>query len=151
MGRALASAMVLIAVVCVMNSCSGGDNSPEGIVSKALTKLQEKDYVGYIDLIKFSETDAEKLQKQKAALLELAQRKFDKSLEKKQGLESWEVLSTDMAMAAKKRRISKWLRMKRATGCWMLESEASSLTSFSLAGKRIAKPSTGISLVRAWC
>ena len=96
MGRALASAMVLIAVVCVMNSCSGGDNSPEGIVSKALTKLQEKDYVGYIDLIKFSETDAEKLQKQKAALLELAQRKFDKSLEKKQGLESWEVLSTDM-------------------------------------------------------
>ena len=88
--------MVLIAVVCVMNSCSGGDNSPEGIVSKALTKLQEKDYVGYIDLIKFSETDAEKLQKQKAALLELAQRKFDKSLEKKQGLESWEVLSTDM-------------------------------------------------------
>lgn len=96
MGRALASAMVLIAVVCVMNSCSGGDNSPEGIVSKALTKLQEKDYVGYIDLIKFSETDAEKLQKQKAALLELAQRKFDKSMEKKQGLESWEVLSTDM-------------------------------------------------------
>ena len=96
MGRALASAMVLIAVVCVMNSCSGGDNSPEGIVSKALTKLQKKDYVGYIDLIKFSETDAEKLQKQKAALLELAQRKFDKSLEKKQGLESWEVLSTDM-------------------------------------------------------
>ena len=96
MGRALASAMVLIAVVCVMNSCSGGDNSPEGIVSKALTRLQEKDYVGYIDLIKFSETDAEKLQKQKAALLELAQRKFDKSLEKKQGLESWEVLSTDM-------------------------------------------------------
>ena len=96
MGRALASAMVLIAVVCVMNSCSGGDNSPEGIVRKALTKLQEKDYVGYIDLIKFSETDAEKLQKQKAALLELAQRKFDKSLEKKQGLESWEVLSTDM-------------------------------------------------------
>ena len=96
MGRALASAMVLIAVVCVMNSCSGGDNSPEGIVSKALTKLQEKDYVGYIDLIKFSETDAEKLQKQKAALLELAQRKFDKSLEKKQGRESWEVLSTDM-------------------------------------------------------
>lgn len=96
MGRALAGAMVLIAVVCVMNSCSGGDNSPEGIVSKALTKLQEKDYVGYIDLIKFSETDAEKLQKQKAALLELAQRKFDKSLEKKQGLESWEVLSTDM-------------------------------------------------------
>ena len=96
MGRALASAMVLIAVVCVMNSCSGGDNSPEGIVSKALTKLQEMDYVGYIDLIKFSETDAEKLQKQKAALLELAQRKFDKSLEKKQGLESWEVLSTDM-------------------------------------------------------
>ena len=96
MGRALASAMVLIAVVCVMNSCSGGDNSPEGIVSKALTKLQEKDYVGYIDLIKFSETDAEKLQRQKAALLELAQRKFDKSLEKKQGLESWEVLSTDM-------------------------------------------------------
>lgn len=96
MGRALASAMVLIAVVCVMNSCSGGDNSPEGIVSKALTKLQEKDYVGYIDLIKFSETDAEKLQNQKAALLELAQRKFDKSLEKKQGLESWEVLSTDM-------------------------------------------------------
>lgn len=96
MGRALASAMVLVAVVCVMNSCSGGDNSPEGIVSKALTKLQEKDYVGYIDLIKFSETDAEKLQKQKAALLELAQRKFDKSLEKKQGLESWEVLSTDM-------------------------------------------------------
>ena len=60
MGRALASAMVLIAVVCVMNSCSGGDNSPEGIVGKALTKLQEKDYVGYIDLIKFSETDAEK-------------------------------------------------------------------------------------------
>ena len=96
MGRALASAMVLIAVVGVMNSCSGGDNSPEGIVSKALTKLQEKDYVGYIDLIKFSETDAEKLQKQKAALLELAQRKFDKSLEKKQGLESWEVLATDM-------------------------------------------------------
>lgn len=96
MGRALASAMVLVAVVCVMNSCSGGDNSPEGIVSKALTKLQEKDYVGYIDLIKFSETDAEKLQKQKAALLELAQRKFDKSMEKKQGLESWEVLSTDM-------------------------------------------------------
>ncbi len=96
MGRALASAMVLIAVVCVMNSCSGGDNSPEGIVSKALTKLQEKDYVGYIDLIKFSETDAEKLQKQKAALLELAQRKFDKSMEKKQGLDSWEVLSTDM-------------------------------------------------------
>ena len=96
MGRALASAMVMIAVVCVMNSCSGGDNSPEGIVNKALTKLQEKDYVGYIDLIKFSETDAEKLQKQKAALLELAQRKFDKSLEKKQGLESWEVLSTDM-------------------------------------------------------
>ena len=96
MGRALASAMVLIAVVCVMNSCSGGDNSPEGIVGKALTKLQEKDYVGYIDLIKFSETDAEKLQKQKAALLELAQRKFDKSMEKKQGLESWEVLSTDM-------------------------------------------------------
>ena len=96
MGRALASAMVLIAVVCVMNSCSGGDNSPEGIASKALTKLQEKDYVGYIDLIKFSETDAEKLQNQKAALLELAQRKFDKSLEKKQGLESWEVLSTDM-------------------------------------------------------
>ena len=95
-GRALASAMVLISVVCVMNSCSGGDNSPEGIVSKALTKLQEKDYVGYIDLIKFSETDAEKLQKQKAALLELAQRKFDKSMEKKQGLESWEVLSTDM-------------------------------------------------------
>ena len=69
-GKAVASAMMLFAVVLVMNSCSGSDNSPEGIVNTALTKLQEKDYAGYVDLIKLSETDAEKREQQKAAILD---------------------------------------------------------------------------------
>lgn len=97
MGKALASAIVLFAAVVVLSSCSGSDNNPEGIVNSALTKLQEKDYAGYIDLIKFSETDAKKLEQQKAALLDLIQKKFDKSMEQKQGLKSWEILSTEIS------------------------------------------------------
>ena len=94
-GKAVASAMMLFAVVLVMSSCSGSDNSPEGIVNTALTKLQEKDYAGYVDLIKLSETDAEKREQQKAAILDLVQKKFSKSMEQKQGLQSWEILSTE--------------------------------------------------------
>ncbi|MGN0221187.1 MAG: DUF4878 domain-containing protein [Prevotella sp.] len=97
MGRVLASAVVLFAAVVVLNSCSGSDNSPEGIVNSALTKLQEKDYAGYVDLIRFSEPDAGKLEQKKTALLELVQKKFDKSMEQKQGLRSWEILSTEIS------------------------------------------------------
>lgn len=77
--------MIMFAVGCSSTS------TPEGTVKKAMKCLQNKDYEGYVDLIKFKTDDPDKLKAQKAQIVSILQDKGTKDFEAKGGIKDYEI------------------------------------------------------------
>lgn len=79
-------------LVLVLSACSS-DNTPEGVTTKAIQCIIDKDYQGYIDLMFFRKEQTDHDKQQLAALV---QDKMDKEMEKKQGIKDFHVGKADI-------------------------------------------------------
>ncbi len=80
-----------LAVVClfVMALCScGSANSPEGVTTKAIKCIIDKDYEGYVDLMYFKKEKSSDDMKQ---VVSLVKDKMDKEMDEKQGIKDYQV------------------------------------------------------------
>lgn len=86
----------LIAVMFVMMSC-GGSNTPSGVAEKAFKCMKDKDYKGYADLINIKNTGERTEAEVRQELTGLLTEKVSKSIEKDGEIESYKVLSEEIA------------------------------------------------------
>ena len=84
-------------IVGFMTSCS--TNSPSGVVKKQMECLKNKDAKGLVELIDLSDVteSEEELEKGKAELASMIESKGFKTVEKKGGIKSYEILDEDVA------------------------------------------------------
>ena len=80
-----------LAAVClfVLALCScGSANTPEGVATKAIKCIVDKDYDGYVDLMYFKKEKSNDDMKQIVALVK---DKMDKEMDQKQGIKDFKV------------------------------------------------------------
>ena len=83
--------VLTLATVClfVLALCScGSTDTPEGVTTKAIKCLIDKDYDGYVDMMYFKKEKSNEDMKQIVALVK---DKMDKELEQKQGIKDFKV------------------------------------------------------------
>ena len=90
-------ALIAVVAMVTMWSCGGVHSSPTSVVEAAFKCNQDKDYEGYVDLIYIKERYDKTVEKQKQDILALLTEKGDKTIDKKNGVQSWEILSEEMA------------------------------------------------------
>ena len=94
MKKTFFSLFAVMAMTLMMFSCSGGGNTPTKVVEKSIKYIQEKNYEAYVDLIEFKEGSSQEDKEQFVAFLG---GKVDMTLEKKQGLASYEIISEEIS------------------------------------------------------
>ncbi len=77
-------AAMLVAMGWMMTSC-GGTSTPEDVVKKSFTCLENKDYAGYLELIDFKEKDGKSPDEIRKQVLPLMEDKAEDGIEKKGG------------------------------------------------------------------
>jgi len=87
--------LALVMTVLVFASC--GSNSPKDVAGKAVECIQKKNFDGYADLVNFSSKEGGDIDGQKKMLVGMLQDKYAKTIEKKGGIKSYEVLSEEIA------------------------------------------------------
>ena len=87
---AFAAVSLLVLMLC---ACGAG-NTPEGVTTKAVKCIIDKDYQGYVDMMFFQK---EKSDEDKQQLVALVQDKMDKEMEKKEGIKDFEVGKAEIA------------------------------------------------------
>ncbi len=83
--------VLCFAAVClfVLALCScGSANTPEGVATKAIKCIVDKDYDGYVDLMYFKKEKSNDDMKQIVALVK---DKMDKEMDQKQGIKDFKV------------------------------------------------------------
>ena len=88
MKKVLFAIAICFITMAVLSSCSGHDNSPEGVAKAAVECLKAKDYKGYMDL-----TSATK--EQKEAMTAMLQ-KVGQQTDEKGGVESYEIVDQEI-------------------------------------------------------
>lgn len=90
---------VFVAVVAMVTmwSCSGANSNPTSVAEAAIKCVKNKDYESYVDLIYIKERKGTSVEKQKQELHALLAEKGDKTIDKKQGIQSWEILGEEIA------------------------------------------------------
>lgn len=88
------TAMLIVALA--MYAC-GGSNSPKDVAEKSVKCLQKADYEGYVDLIYMKDKEGEDVNKAKQELTGLLKEKAGKSIEKEEGIKSYEMVSEEIA------------------------------------------------------
>lgn len=83
--------LAALAVVALVATSCGSDNSPKGVAEKAVACIQEKNYEGYVDLMYIREKEGENIEEQKKAFAEMLKSKADKQFEKREGIKAYEV------------------------------------------------------------
>lgn len=95
MKKTFFSLLAVMTIALLMCSCSGvGGNTPTKVVEKSIKYIQEKNYEAYVDLIEFKEGSSQEDKEQFVAFLG---GKVDMTLEKKQGLASYEIISEEIS------------------------------------------------------
>ena len=94
MKKTFFSLFAVMAMTLMMFSCGGGGNTPTNVVEKSIKYIQEKNYEAYVDLIEFKEGSSQEDKEQFVAFLG---GKVDMTLEKKQGLASYEIISEEIS------------------------------------------------------
>ena len=95
MKKTFFSLFAVMAMTLIMCSCGGGGgNTPTKVVEKSIKYIQEKNYEAYVDLIEFKEGSSQEDKEQFVAFLG---GKVDMTLEKKQGLASYEIISEEIS------------------------------------------------------
>ena len=90
-------AFIAVVTIVTMWSCSGVNSSPTSVSEAAIKCMQDKDFEGYVDLMYVKEKKGKSVEKQKQELLALIAEKGDKMIEKKNGIQSWEIISEEIA------------------------------------------------------
>ncbi len=93
MKKLLGLATIIMAVM-VLAGCS--DNSPKGVAAKALDCVIDKDFDGYADLLYLKGDGNEDIDARKKAVSSMMEGKYDKSIGKKGGLKSYEILGEEV-------------------------------------------------------
>lgn len=88
MKKVLFAIAICFITMAALSSCSGHDNSPEGVAKVAVECLKAKDYKGYMDL-----TSATK--EQKEAMTAMLQ-KVGQQTDEKGGVESYEIVDQEI-------------------------------------------------------
>ncbi len=88
--------IAMAAIALVMAAC-GGDNSPKGVAEQAVKCIQDKDYEGYVDLMRITEKEGQDVAETKQGIADLLRSKAESTLDKKGGIKSYEVLSETVA------------------------------------------------------
>ena len=95
MKKTFFSLFAVMAMTLMMFSCGGGGNTPTKVVEKSIKYIQDKDYAAYVDLIEFKEEQNSKEDKEQ--FVEFLEGMFEMTLEKKQGLASYEIISEEIS------------------------------------------------------
>ncbi len=95
MKKTFFSLFAVMAITLMMFSCGGGGNTPTKVVEKSIKYIQDKDYAAYVDLIEFKEEQNSKEDKEQ--FVEFLEGMFEMTLEKKQGLASYEIISEEIS------------------------------------------------------
>ena len=96
MKKTFFSLFAVMAMTLIMCSCGGGGgNTPTKVVEKSIKYIQEKNYEAYVDLIEFKEEQNSKEDKEQ--FVEFLEGMFEMTLEKKQGLASYEIISEEIS------------------------------------------------------
>lgn len=95
MKKTFFSQFAVMAMTLMMFSCGGGGNTPTKVVEKSIKYIQDKDYAAYVDLIEFKEEQNSKEDKEQ--FVEFLEGMFEMTLEKKQGLASYEIISEEIS------------------------------------------------------
>jgi hypothetical protein len=86
--RKLLTTLAICAMMAVMTSCGGHENTPQGLAKAAVELIADEDYKGYMEL-----TDATKEQKEAmAAMLQ----KVGQEAQKKGGMEKYEIIDENI-------------------------------------------------------
>ena len=87
---------MLVAVVALTLWSCGPANTPSAVAEEACKCMQNEDYEGYADLMDLKKSDDGK-GVEKEQLAALLREKGSKTMEKKQGIKSYEVLSEEIS------------------------------------------------------
>ncbi len=89
-------AAIVVAMGWMMTSC-GSNSTPESVVEKAMSCMQDNDYAGYLDLVYFQDKDGSTAEEIRAEALPMLEEKGKESMEKLGGIKSWEILETTLS------------------------------------------------------
>ena len=81
----LAAVCLFVLALC---SCGSTSNTPEGVTTKAIKCIVDKDYDGYVDLMYFNKEKSNEDMKQIVALVK---DKMDKEMDQKKGVKDYKV------------------------------------------------------------
>ena len=101
---------MFVAVVALTLWSCGSANTPSAVAEEACKCVQNEDYEGYVDLLLLKETKNQESEKQQ--FVAMLREKGTKTMEKKQGLKSYEVLSEEISEDGK----SATVKMKMVYG-----------------------------------
>ena len=101
---------MFVAVVALTLWSFGSANTPSAVAEKAAKYMQNADYEGYVELMELKETEGKEAEKEQ--FVALLREKGTKTMEKKQGLKSYEVLSEEISEDGK----SATVKMKMVYG-----------------------------------
>lgn len=93
---------VFLALVCVFalmaTSCGGNSVTPAGAAAECIELIKAKDYEGFVETIKMSENATpEEIEQTKQMYVSLFKEKGEKQMEKKGGIESYTLVSEEIA------------------------------------------------------
>ena len=86
---------MFVAVVAFTLWSCGPANTPSAVAEKACKCVQNADYEGYVELMDLKETKNQESEKQQ--FVAMLREKGTKTMEKKQGIKSYEVLSEEIS------------------------------------------------------
>ena len=95
MKKIILSLFVAVAALALW-SC-GDSNTPSAVAEKSVKCLQNSDYEGYVDLLGTGTKDGKDSEEGKEQLVALLREKGEKTMNEKQGLKSYEVLSEEIS------------------------------------------------------
>jgi hypothetical protein len=96
MKKVIFGLFAVFAMTLALCSC-GNSNTPAKVAEKSIEYIQDKNYEAYVDLIYIEEKEGEETKYQKEELVVLLRGKIDKTLEKKQGLASYKIVSEEIS------------------------------------------------------
>lgn len=88
---------VALFAMLVMWSCGGANSTPTSVAEAAAECIKDNDMEGYAELVYIKEKEGKTLDEQRAELTEFLSGLMQMAMSQKKGLESYEVLSEEIA------------------------------------------------------
>ena len=90
------SLIAMFAIMFAFIGC-GSSNTPTGVAEASLKCIQKGDTKGYVDLIYLKDNETGTVKEQKEQLVALLSSKMTKTIEMKEGLKNWEIVSEEIS------------------------------------------------------